>query len=148
MDPTLIFGGDQEEDIDQMISDAETYEDDQGMKRKQKRVQDLLTSLNRLSASLFAAIGVVERQIAILQDLHGLFSTSCQTKIKDYEKGYSLRQNSFYNNIAPIPILSENSEQIWPNTLDAVDEVVQERKFFVKKVRALVGNMDIRRKIV
>ena len=148
MDPTLIFGGDQEEDIDRMISDAETYEDDQGMKRKQKRVQDLLTSLNRLSVSLFAAIGVVERQIAILQDLHGLFLTSCRTKIKDYEKGYSLRQNSFYNNIAPIPILSENSEQIWPNTLDAVDEVVQERKFFVKKVRALAENMDIRRKIV
>ena len=131
-----------------MISDAETYEDDQWMKRKQKRVQDLLTSLNRLSASLSAAIDVVERQISVLQDLHGLFLSSCRTKIKDYEKGYSLRQNPFYKNIAPIPILSENSEQIWPNTLDAIDEVVQERKCFVKNVRALVENMDIRRKMV
>ena len=148
MGSTLTFRSDQEEDIDQMISDAETYEDDQWMKRKQKRVQDLLTSLNRLSASLSAAIDVVERQISVLQDLHGLFLSSCRTKIKDYEKGYSLRQNPFYKNIAPIPILSENSEQIWPNTLDAIDEVVQERKCFVKNVRALVENMDIRRKIV
>ena len=148
MDPALIFGGDQEEDIDRMISDAEIYEDDQGMKRKHKRVQDLLTSLNRLSASLFAAIGVVERQIAVLQDLHSLFLTSCRTKIKDYEKGYSLRQNPFYKNIDPILILSENSEQIWPNTMGAIDEVVQERKCFVEKVRALVENMDIRSKIV
>ena len=108
----------------------------------------LLTSLNRLSASLFAAIGVAERQIAVLQDLHSLFLTSYRTKIKDYEKEYSLRQNPFYKNIAPIPILPENSEQIWPKTLDAIDEVVQERKCFVKKVRALVENMDIRRKIV
>ena len=58
-----------EEDINQMISDAEIYEDDRGVKRKQKRVQDFLSSLGRLSASLFAAIGVAERQIAILQDL-------------------------------------------------------------------------------
>ena len=97
---------------------------------------------------MFAAIGVVERQIAILRDLYSLFLTNCRTKIKDYEKGYPLQQSPFYKNIAPIPVLSENSEQIWPNTLDAVDEVVQERKFFVKKVRALVENMDIRRKIV
>ena len=47
-----------EEDIDQMISEAEIYEDDRGVKRKQKRVQDFLSSLGRLSASLFAAIGV------------------------------------------------------------------------------------------
>ncbi|PUU82961.1 hypothetical protein B9Z19DRAFT_1061393 [Tuber borchii] len=134
---------DQEEDIDQMVSDAEIYEDDQGMKRRQRRVQDLLTSLNRLSASLFAAMGVAERQIAVLQDLHGLFSTSCRTKTKDQGKEYPLRRNHFYKNIAPIPILSENSEQIWPNTLDAIDEVVCERKRFIRKIEALVDNMKL-----
>ena len=183
----LTFADDQEQDIDQMISDAKIYEDDQGMKRipddepqirllpgvvltkelesqlevecnrarqnkiqkrKQRRTRDLLTSLNRLSASLFAAIGVVERQIAILRDLHSLFLTNCRTKIKDYGKGYPLHQNPFYNNISPIPILSENSEHLWPNTLDTIDEVIRERESFTKKVKVLVENMDIRRKIV
>ena len=131
-----------------MISDAEIYEDDQGMKRKQKRVQDLLISLNRLSAGLVAAIGVVERQIAVLQDLQSLFMASCRTKIQNYEKGCPLRQNSFYKNIAPIPILSENSDQIWPNTLDTIDEMVRERKCFITKIGALVENMKTKRKIV
>ena len=94
----LIFGCDQE-DIGQMISDSEIYEDDRGVKREQRRVQDLLSSLNRLSATLFAAIGVAEQQIAILQDLHCLFLASCRTKIQDYEKRCSLRQNPFYKNI-------------------------------------------------
>lgn len=48
----------------------------------------------------------------------------------------------------PIPILSENPEQIWPKTLDTVDEVVRERKSFIKRVRELVENMEVRRKIV
>jgi len=184
----LTFGGDQEEDIDQMISDAEKYEDDQEMmripddeplelrlppgvelteeeksewevetnrarrnkvqKRKQKRVRGLLAALNSLSADLFAATSVAERQIAVLQDLHNVFSTSYRTKTKDYEKGYPLRQHPFYKNIAQIPIFSENSEQTWSNTLDTIDEVVRERKCFIRKVKELVENMDIRGKIV
>ena len=116
--------------------------------RKQRRIRCLLASLNTLAAALFAAISVAERQITILQDLHGLFLASCRTKIKDYEKGYPLQQSTFHNNVAPIPILSENSEQIWPNTLETIDEAVRERKSFIKRVKELVENMDIRRKIV
>jgi len=144
-----------------MISDAGTYEDNQGMERtpkddpsnlepsleinlveeeklrryqdyertrqrkirerKQKRVRELLTSLNMLSAALFAALSVTERQISILQDIHS---------------------------VVQIPTLSENLEQISPKTLDTIDEVVRERKSFIEKVRGLVENMDIRRKIV
>ena len=33
MNPVLILGDDQEEEIDQMILDAEIYEEDQGMMR-------------------------------------------------------------------------------------------------------------------
>ena len=117
-------------------------------KRKQRRVRDLVASLNRLSADLFAAISVAERQIAVLQDLHCLFLTCCRTKIKDYEKEYPLRQNPFYKNIVPIPIFSENSGKILPNTLETIDEVVRERKCFIEKVKELVENMDTRRKIV
>ena len=93
-------------------------------KGKQKRVRGLLTTLNSLSADLFAATSVAERQIALLHDLHSLFLTSCRTKIKDYEKGYPLRQNPLYKNIAPIPIFSANSEQTWQNTLDTIGEAV------------------------
>ena len=128
-----------------------TEKDGRKMDAEDERVQRtrcLLASLNTLAAALFAAISVAERQITILQDLHGLFLTSCRTKIKDYEKGYPLQQSPFYKNIAPIPILSENSEQIWPNTLETIDEAVGERKSFIKNVRELVENMDIRRKIV
>ena len=149
-----------------MISDAKTCERNQGMRRirtddedeqvrqnnvrerEQGKVRGLLASLNRLSAALFAAISVAERQIAVLKDLHSLFLTSYRTKTKEYETGYPLRQNPFHRNVAPIPILSENPEQIWPNTLDTIDEVVREREYFIKKVNQLVGNMDIRRKIV
>ena len=166
MDLALILGGDQEEDIDEMISDAKTCEQNQGIRRirmddedeqvrqnnvqerKQRKVRGLLASLNRLSAALFAAISVAERQIAVLKDLHSLFLTSYRTKTKEYEKGYPLRRNPFHRKVAPIPILSENSEQIWPNTLDTIDEVIREREYFIKKVEQLVGNMDIRRKIV
>ena len=117
-------------------------------KRKQQRVRDLLTALNGLSADFFAAISVVERQIAVLQDLHSVFLTSYRTKTRGYEKGYPLRRNPFHRNVALIPIFSENPEQIWPNTLDTIDEVVREREFFIKKVKELVENMDVRRKIV
>ncbi|PUU79839.1 hypothetical protein B9Z19DRAFT_1124528 [Tuber borchii] len=163
-----------ERDIDQMISDAKTYEDNQGMeeigddnpqnrrqsseeertrqnnvrKSKQRRVRELLASLNSLSAGLFATISVAQRQIAVLQDIHSVFFTSYRTKTKEYEKGYPLRRNPFHRNVAPIPILSENPEQIWPNTLDTVDEVIRERKSFIKKLKELVENMDIRRKIL
>jgi len=171
-----------------MISDATTYEDNQGMervpddnpqnlkqsveirltkeekldwdrdyerarqnkvrRRKQGRIRDLLTSLNRLSADLFAAISMAERQISVLQDLHSVFFTSYRTKTKNAEKGHPLRQNPFYQHIVPIPILLENPEQIWPNTLDTIDELIRERKSFIQKVKELVENMDIRRKIV
>ena len=112
------------------------------------RIWALISSLNWLAASLLAAISVAERQIAVLQNLHDLFFTSCRTEIKGPEKGYPLRRNPFYKNIAPIPILSEISDQLWANTLGAIDEVVRERKCFMKKVRKLVESMDIRRKIV
>ena len=117
-------------------------------KRKQKRVRGLLTDLNRLSANLFAAISVAERQITVLQDLHSVFSTSYRTKTKHHEKGYPLQRNPLHKNVVTIPILSENPEQIWPNTLDTIDEVVRERKCFIKEVKELVENMEVRRKIV
>jgi len=188
----LIFEDHQEEAIDQMISDAETYEDNQGMrgipsdephreepqpeelqlgvilaeedrqrreeederarqnnvrKRKQRRVRELLASLNRLSASLFATVSVAERQVAVLQDLRSLFLTSYRTKAKDHEKEYPLRQNPLMS-ISPTPIASENPEQMWLNTLDTVDVVVRGRKCFTKKINVLVENMEVRREIV
>jgi len=117
-------------------------------KKKQMKVRFLLTSLNSLSAALFATISVAERQVAVLQDLHSVFLTSYRTKAKDGEKGYPLRQNPSFKNVALIPILSENPQQIWPNTLDTIDEVVRERESFIKKVKGLVENMEIRREIV
>jgi len=125
-----------------MISDTKVYEDDEGMKRKHERVHGVLVTLNRLSAELFAAINVAERQIAVLQDVHSVFLISYRTKTNDYEKGY-LRRNPFYRSVTPIPILSENSEQIWPNTLDTIDEVVRGRKSFIKGVKELVENMIV-----
>jgi len=189
MDLVLIFEDNQEEDIDQMILDAKTYEDNQGMERnpddvplqlrplleslspeeeemlprekvyeqarqknvlnrKRKRVRDLLTSLNRLLASLFAAISVAERQIAVLQDLYTLFLTRDQTKTKAREGGYPLRQNSSFKDIAPTLTLSENPEQLRPGDLVAIDRVVRERKSFIKKIKMLVENMGARRETV
>ena len=87
---------------------------------------------------------MAERQIAILQDLHSLFLTSYRTKIQDYEKRYSLRQNPFYKNIAPIPILSEYSEQICLNNImDTINLVVGERKIFITTIEALEENMAL-----
>jgi len=188
MNLPLTFEDDQEQDIDQMISDALVYGHNQGMeeipedipspiyslsqmelpyeeglmrsedrerkrqnnvwRRKQGRIRALISSLNWLASSLLAAFSVAERQIAVLQNLHDLFFTSRRTEIKGLEKGYPLRGNPFYTNIAPIPILSEISDQVWANTLGAIDEVVRERQCFMKKVRKLVESMDIRRKIV
>ena len=127
-----------------MISGAGIYGDDRG----RERGRDPLAALNKLSGDLFAAISVAKRQIAVLRDLHSVFLTSYRTKTKDYEKGYPLRRNPFHRNVAPIPILLENPEQIWPNTLDTIDEVVRGRESFIKEVEELVKNMDIRRKIV
>ena len=189
MDLALIFEGNQEEDIDQMISDAKKYENNQGMEpnpddvplelqyllksipeeeeellrkekvyeqalqknvlnRKRERVRDLLTSLNRLSASLFAAISVAERQIAVLQDLYTLFLTRDQTKTKAREGGYPLRHNSSFKDTAPTLTLSENAEQLWPGDLVAIDRVVRERESFIKKIKVLVENMGARRETV
>ena len=189
MDLALIFEDNQEEDIDRMISDAKTYEDNQGMepnrddvppqlqpllnslspeemellsevdvyeqarqknvlKKKRERVRDLLTSLNKLSASLFAAINVAERQIAVLQGLYTLFLTRDQTKTKVREGGYPLRQNSSFKDTAPTLTLSENPEQLWPGDLVAINQVVQERESFIKKIKVLVENMGARRETV
>ena len=137
-----------EEERSQWNEDYERARQNNARKRKQRRVRELLASLNSLSAAFFAAISVVERQIAVLRDLHSVFSMSYPTKTKDYERGYPLRRNPFHRKFAPIPVLSENPEQIWPNTLDTIDEVVRERKCFIKKVKELVENLDIRRKIV
>ncbi|PUU79838.1 hypothetical protein B9Z19DRAFT_788872 [Tuber borchii] len=136
-----------DEDRRRMIEEDDQARQNNVRERKQRKVRGLLTSLNGFSAALFAVINLAERQIAILQDLHSLFLTSYRTKTREYEKGYPLRRNPFHRNVAPIPILSENTEQIWPNTLDTIDEVVRERKSFIRKVKQLVGNMDIRRKI-
>ena len=131
-----------------MREEDEQVQQNNVRERKQRKVRGLLASLNSLSAALFAAIGVAERQISILQDIQSVFLTSYRTKTKDYQKGYPLPRNPFHRSVASIPILSENPEQIWPNTLDTVDEVIRERKSFIRKLKELVENMDIRRKIV
>jgi len=105
------------------------------MKKKQNTVRDLLTSLNSLAAELFAAISVAKRQIAVLQDLHNVFLTS-------------YRRKPFHKNFAPIPILSDHREQIVPSTIETIDEVVRERESFIKKIKELAENTEIRRKSV
>ena len=99
-----------------MIFDAKSYEE-----KSKWRVGDLLASLNRLSAGLFSSIRVAERQIAVLQDMHSIFSISYRRKTREGEEIYPLRQNPFQN-IALAPISLENPEQIWPGTLDTIDE--------------------------
>jgi len=128
--------------------DDERALQDKTRKRKPRGARDILASFNRLSAALFAAISVVERQIAVLQDLYSVFLTSSRTKAETGEKGYPLRRNPFHKNIVPIPVLSAHPQEMWADTLDTIDEVVRERKCFIEKVRGLVENMDIRRKIV
>jgi len=113
-----------------------------------ERAQDHITSLARLSAALFAAASVAERQIAILRDLHKVFSKSYRTKNSDCENGHPLRRNPFYGHIIPIPILSEYPEQMWLNTLETINEVVREREDFIKKITGLVEHMGVGRRIV
>ncbi|PWW79095.1 hypothetical protein C7212DRAFT_360616 [Tuber magnatum] len=115
--------------------------------KEERGVRDLIF-FNRLLAGLFAAISVAERQIAILQDLHSVFWTSYRTGNKVHEKRYPLRQNAFYKNIALIPAPPENTGEMWPDTLDIIDEVIRERKSVIKRVKGLVENMDIRRKML
>ncbi|RPB03054.1 hypothetical protein L873DRAFT_1787206 [Choiromyces venosus 120613-1] len=136
--------GELEEEIDHAISNAKTGEDNQSIKsipvdmpltlkllialpKQHAEVQRLLISLNSLSAYMFAAISVVERN----------------DKVNSQR-----RQNPFHRNPAPIPIFQENPEQIWSNTLDTIKEVDQERKSFIQKIKDLIENMDIRRKIL
>ena len=181
MNLALILGDNQEEDIDQMISGAKIYEDNQGMerifddsshnlvpslemsppkedheqaqqnnfqKRKRKRVQDLLTSLYRLSEGLSAATSVAERQIIVLQDLHSGFLASCEAKTGDCKEGYQFWQGSSRKGITLIPIPLEYPQQIWPNTLDIIADVVLERRRFVEKIQTLVQKMEAGRKSV
>ena len=110
-------------------------------------MRNLLASLNRLSASLFASIRVAERQITVLRDIHSIFSISYRRKARDREEIYPLRQNPFQN-IALTPISLGNAEQIWPDTLDTIDEVIRERKFFIEKIKMLVESMEISKDIV
>jgi len=112
-----------------------------------KRVRDLLASLNRLSAGLFASIRVAERQITVLRDIHSIFSISYKRKTRDREEIYPLRQNPFQN-MAKTPIPLGNPEQIWPDTLDTIDQVVRERKYLIEKFKMLVENMGISKEIV
>jgi len=128
--------------------DDERARQDNVRKGKPRSARDLLASFNKLSGALFAAISVAERQIAVLQDLHSVFLTSYRTKSEPGEKGYPLRRNPFHMNIVPIPVLSENPQQMWSNTLETIDEVVRERKSFIQKTKELVENMNVRRKIV
>ncbi|PUU82957.1 hypothetical protein B9Z19DRAFT_1061389 [Tuber borchii] len=169
--------GGQEEDIDQIISDTKTYEDNQGIleaspdelpqpslgilftkdyekirekivrKIKQRSVRNI-ASFNRISAGLFSAIKVAERQIVILQNLHTVFLTSYLTKTNNREKRYPLPQNLFCKDVAPIPVLSEFPEQLCPNILDAIDEVVRGRKSFIREIKELVEILDVKRKIL
>ena len=112
-----------------------------------RRIRDLLASLNRLSAGLFASIGVADRQITVLRDIYSIFSISYKRKTRDREEIHPLRQKPFQNiALAPIPL--GNPEQIWPDTLDTIDEVVRERKYFIEKIKMLVENMEISKEIV
>jgi len=131
-----------------LAKDYERARKNEVQRRKQERDRDLLASLNSLSAAFLAAVGVAERQIAILQDMHKMFSTSYPTKINNHGKSHPSRQHPFYKSATQIPVLSEYPELVWSNILDTIDETVRERKSFIKKIKELVENMDIRRKIV
>lgn len=79
--------------------------------------------------------------------MHSIFSISYRRKTRDREGIYPLRQKPFQN-IALTPIPLGNPEQIWPDTLDTIDEVVRERKCFIEKIKMLVENMEISKEIV
>jgi len=103
-------------------------------KRKQRSVEDLFASLSGLSAGLFAATSVVEKQLAVLEDLRGVFSTGS-------------RKTPYLRNAALIPILSEYPEQV-SRISETIGELLLERKSFIKKLKNLVEYMEIRRYIV
>ena len=50
--------------------------------------------------------------------------------------------------LSPIPFVLENPQNMWLNTLDTIDEVVGDRKYFIKKIKVLVEIMEIRKEIV
>lgn len=127
------------------MSKGEVYEGNEGIR---SRFPTFLASLNTLSEGLFAAISIAERQIAVLHDLQTVFSTIYRAKATHPEKGYPLWQSPFIKNIALTPILSEDPEQVWPNILGAIDEVVQERKSFIEKIKGLLKSVETRRYIV
>jgi len=137
-----------EEDISQWDKVYERVRQNTVRKRKQARIRHLLTFLNELSASVFAAIGVAERQVAVLQDLHTLFPTSSRAGAGYREKEFPLCQNLLHKKISPIPIVSENPEQMWQNALDTIEEVLRERNSFIKRINVLVENMEVRGEIV
>ncbi|PUU82941.1 hypothetical protein B9Z19DRAFT_1061373 [Tuber borchii] len=127
------------------MSKGEVYEGNEGFR---SHFPNFLASLNILSEGLFAAISIAERQIAILHDLHTVFSTIYRAKATDPEKGYPLRQSPFIKHIALTPIPSEYHEQVWPNILSTIDEVVRERNSFIEKIKELLKSMEARRYIV
>lgn len=127
------------------MSYGEVYEGNEGIRSS---FPNFLASLNILSEELFAATSIAERQIAILHDLHTVYSTIYRAKSTDPEKGYPLRQSPFIKDIALTPILSEYPEQVWPNILDTIDEVVLERKSFIGKIKELLKSVETRRYIV
>jgi len=137
-----------EEDRQRQEEEDEQTRKDNVRKRKKRRVRHLLASLNSLSAAFLAALSVAKRQIAILQDVHCLFLTSYEKKTKDYRQGYPLRQKPYHTNTTPILTPLENSQQMWPNSLDAIEEVVRQRECFINKIKELVENIEIRRKFV
>jgi len=128
-----------------MMSKGEVYEGNEGIR---SRFPNFLASLNILSEGLSAAISIAERQIAVLHDLQTVFSTIYRAKATDLEKGYALRQSPFIKNIALTPILSEYPEQVWPNILGTIDEVVLERKSFIGKIEGLLKSVETRKYIV
>ncbi|CUS12892.1 unnamed protein product [Tuber aestivum] len=115
--------------------------------KEQGRGQDLI-SFNKLLVGLFAVISVAERQIEILQDIRRVFSATYPTSNKAHQTGHPRPQNALYGNAALIPALPECTKDERPDTLDIIDKIVRERKSVIAHIRRLVGNMDIKRKIL
>lgn len=85
------------------MSKGEVYEGNEGIR---SRFPNFLASLNALSEGFVAAISIAERQIAVLHDLHTVYSTIYRAKATDPEKGYPLRQIPFIKDIALTPTVS------------------------------------------
>jgi len=103
-------------------------------KRKQGSIQELFASLNGLSAGLFAATSVAERQVTLLDELRSVFSTSCGNP-------------EYLRNASLIPILSEYPVQV-ATILKTIEELIREREAFIRKVKSLMEYMEIKRYIV